>query len=307
MLFWSIIYIIFIAVLVFIIPDSVWVKCLGKIKENFDLSKKLDDFKLKSTAGRGRALTSLLSAHILYSGNESCKLTKNFPEYKIYTQLVEDIIRYSNTYGASRKKVLESIRDGVVKDIRFELKLGEEKKGAIAQFIIIIIVIWFFIYFIEYTVQKYSNPLVYCSIALLHFLGIYIFAFSVKKQRLKSFKKFTNFFYTLYSLRSLSEAGLSWQESLGLARYNEITISNDKELNHIKVNLVDMVDSWRQTGRPIKAELDELVKEVWFVYDEKINKFLKKTVALKFIILTIFFLFSYFIYLFSFFRFFLIE
>lgn len=230
---------------------------------------------------------------------------KELPQYKFYTQLVYKFIQYCRRFGIPFNKIIINLRDGVVADHRFERKLAQEFRGGVFQFAFIAVVTWIFIYFAS-TLLNINPPKIFLIIiASLHLSGVLIFVILLRYLRLKIFGDFETFFHGLYTFQALSSIGLPLATIIAESDFDKIYEIKNCKFHHVKDRLQRLIIGLQQSGSPVEEEIRQLIGESWFLQEQGFEEFKNKQTGCKFLVITLFYLSSYFIFILSLFELFL--
>ena len=225
------------------------------------------------------------------------------PLYKFFTSLIKSILQYGRNFGAPVGKILQNLRQGMIKDRQFEIKFVDERRGALAQFFLVTCITWTFLLICRQMVDV-KTPLVYQgTIAGLQILGTCIYLGGVVFLRRKLFYPFPPYIFTLTTLQALSQAEIPLGLILKKSKLQDLI--NGPPLCHIHGAVETLIDDWQTRGSPVQGRLKDLLEETWFLQEMRFDLFLKTSKLLKFFCLAVFFLSSYLLYLYSLFSFFL--
>ncbi|MCK5073919.1 MAG: hypothetical protein KAQ98_10870 [Bacteriovoracaceae bacterium] len=299
---------VILAIAFVLLPEKIWNRILeGVLFFLVYFKNMVVSLFLRLGFGNAKALTlelcklegTLSKGHI---GSE-CKLS----EYKFYTGLVLQMIEYGRRWGISVRKVLRGIREGLTKDYRFERKLFSELRGGIVQFIVVSAVNWIFALMV---MELVNIPIGFSVASIMIFLqvsGIFLFVLIYIIRKKKSFSIYEKYLSTLIVMRALVEVGLGIDKTLQQTSVDEILGSSDLAFETVRHRLEHAIDSWKRRGTNVKTELDDLIAESWFLMEQRFESFLKSLNVLKFLILAVFYMGSYFVYLFHLTSLFLVE
>lgn len=221
------------------------------------------------------------------------------PNYKFYTALILQSLDFARTYGTSSKEGMASLKQALIRDDQFERKMSQQIKGAVAQFAIVAALTWFFVFMSHALVDAPLSLLLLCTIAGLHIGGLCFFFFIYHKQKQKHFSQLGFVLSSLYQLWGALRIGIPISRSLQLASIPHFLELSDSKYTHIQDRLQTLLDNLQKKGVPVTEDLKELIDEVWFVQDEQFLIFHKNMTALKLLSIVLFFVSSYFLYLFS--------
>ena len=283
------------------LPESFWMR-LSEFIERF-LKTYSSEFSLKSGQKLLRILSEL-EAQLAIKGTVSLI---ELPQYKFYTTLAGRVMEYGRRYGTPLRSVLLELREALGKDLQFEAKIKKELWGGFAQFALIAIVTWTFVFLSASLLELHLDFKINLLMMVLQGGGFlsYYFIFRILRSRL--FSIFSPLFSSYYTLLVLSEAGLSVRSSLQESGIVSLLSHKDKRFDFLFARSRELLERWQNKGTPLKSELKELISSAWALEEESFARFLKLLAGLKFLILCLSFLSAYFVYLFSLFRVFLIE
>lgn len=228
-------------------------------------------------------------------------------QYKFYTALTSRVLEYGRRYGTPLRSILLELREALGRDLQFERKILKELWGGFAQFVLIALVTWVFVFLSSSLLNLSLSPSVMITMFLLQLIGFvsYYLIFEILQKRL--FSIFAQLFSSYYTLLILTEASLSVRVSLQESGILTVFSIKDKRFDFLFIRSRELLERWQTKGTPLKAELKEHIVSLWGLEEETFLRFIKLLAGLKFLILCLFFLSAYFVYLFSLFRVFLIE
>jgi hypothetical protein len=238
----------------------------------------------------------------LISGTKNSLSNK---QYKFYTELVLKLLHFQRELGAPISLQLKEIKKVMLSDYQKERVLVKLKYRSWFQFFMISLITWILIFFAMNALEISLNTKTLVIVSLMQISGILIFSYIFKLWKLKAFKQIDLYFKVLYSMRALIDAGMSINKVESESNISNLFESTKTSYQDINSQLLVSLESWKRDGTPIKGILDELISELWFRYDQKIEDFTKGLEVLKFTCLAIFYLGSYFVVISSLFSFFL--
>ena len=229
------------------------------------------------------------------------------PSYKFYTELFITLKRYNRIYGSPLREPLQNLQEHLSRDIQFERRVQGIRRESVAQFILMSGIIWFFTLMVGATFELPRNVAVDGWVALLQALGwgcFYFFDGVLKRIHLKWFGGVAR---PLYSFDALLKTGLSCGEMIKISCIGEALDIFEKIFPQHFLRLEAILKKWRERGVPLSAEWELFLQEVWALLDEKCQTYAKCLQVVKFLVLVVFFLSSYFVYLSSLFDGFFVE
>ena len=232
---------------------------------------------------------------------------EGIPSYKFYTELFIALLQYHRTYGAPLRGPLQSLQEHLSRDIQFERRVQGIRRESVAQFILMSGIIWFFTLVVGQTFELPRNLAVDGWVAALQGIGWLCFFFLegiLKRIHLKWFEGVAR---PLQSFDSLLKTGLSCGEMIKISRIGEALDIFEKMFPQHHLRLEGMLRKWREKGTPLSSDWELFLQEVWALVGDKCQTYAKCLQVVKFLILVLFFLSSYFVYLSSLFDGFFME
>ncbi len=219
-------------------------------------------------------------------------------EYKFFTDLTVVLLDHARKYGASIKQSIRQLRQGLARDMASEREITALIRASYIQFFIVSAVTWSFVAVsaVVAEIQVALGPLV--LIASLQCLGALIFYLLAPRLRRYYFSKLDHFLSAQYKFKGLCAAGLSTALVIKKSGLDELFAHDYKrELALQKMRLLDMVKRWQKSGQSVVSEWDDTLEESWALHKLYFSHYLKAMEALKFTLLALFFLSSYFIFI----------
>lgn len=297
MIFIKILIYIFIIVLIFLIPLDFFTNSMICVKN------KLDQFK--KNANEGTTFLNHLSNLEMISFDLSKVESIEIPSYKFYSNISLLMIDLSKKYGARLKENLKMLKEMVLIEIKFDNKIKEEKKSAIFQFIVVVIITWGFIFISQQMIEFKVSYFSYLLIILLQFIGLFLFYFFSKILYKKMFFEFEAVYNELISVYSMIEVGLPLNHCIKNSKISEGTLSCSKSFEKHYDYLNECFDRLKNFGIGPLDDIKCIIGQIRFIQEERLIDFHKKLGLMKFMHLALFFLPAYFIYLASIFKFFM--
>jgi hypothetical protein len=218
------------------------------------------------------------------------------PEFKFYARLAEAGLRHARTFGSFPRELLWEWREGLSKESDFDRKMTSLKFSSFMQFFIFTLIIWSFGFISSDSIVK-LNSSHYISMVTLQLLGFVSFIPVVKLLNNYLLKGLSEMLESLYTLRSLSQAGLAVSEVLKEAKLSQIPERLSGQAGAIRLKLMDLVRAYQNLGNSMGKESQLLISEIWFYRDQQFTAINKRLEALKLIWLLLFFGSSYAVFL----------
>ncbi|MBC7537278.1 MAG: hypothetical protein H7281_00535 [Bacteriovorax sp.] len=232
-------------------------------------------------------------------------LPSSIPQYKFYTNLLEQLFETHRRLGIGIKKFIPEIRSALIQDIQFEKKVIDELFSGILQFLVIAATTWSFVFLSSSIVQIPLPRFTLFVMIGLQLSGIAVFFQLVKKVKSRTFTKFSKAIEELYLFTSLLEIGLPLNEILQRSGILQGNLVSFKIFENLSDRMKKLVARLKETGLSPRDEAQEIIREIWHLQEENFQKFTKIVQVLKFSVLAFFFLPAYFLYLYSIFKFFM--
>ena len=283
------VYLIFLLFL-YLIPKKLWAKAFGLCHG------RIFSFSLRKPYPWQELLEAMVLIDRPLSLNKEEKL--ELPLFKFYTPLLQKMFSLRQSYGGRWSHCLKSLRSGLIKHGQFDREVEKEIWGSLFQFLMVSAITWSFIFLTGQIAQIRISPASLFIIGFLQVVGAILFLFFSKRVEAHCFKGFSHYFASLYSLMAFSTSGVSIRESLEQSGFQELKNIQGQKFKTLRVRLQRSVDEWRHKGIPIKAELEEVIEEVWFLQNQEFIHYKKLLNGLKFVLLVCFYLGAYLIFLF---------
>lgn len=227
------------------------------------------------------------------------------PRYKFYTDLLEQIFEHNRSLGIGIKKFIPEIRMALIRDLQFEKKIFDEIISACLQFLVIAMTTWSFVILSKSLVSIPLNTKTAFMMLGLELLGILFFFYLIRHLKTKTFSPFRNATEELYLFSAFLDIGLPVNEVLLRSKILQGSLATDKSFENLSSRVKKLVVRMKETGLSPKAEVSEIIRELWHLQEVHFGKFTKMVQVLKFSVLAFFFLPAYFLYLHSIFQFFM--
>lgn len=219
-------------------------------------------------------------------------------EYKFFTALTVVLLDHARKYGASIKQSIKELRQGLARDIASEREITALIRASYLQFFIVSTVTWCFVAVSGFIAEIPISLGPLLLIAVLQCLGVLIFYLLAPRLRRYYFSRLDDFLSAQYKFKGLCAAGLGTALIIKKSGLDELFAQDYKrELALQKLRLLDMIKRWQKSGQSILSEWDDTLEESWSLHKLYFSHYLKAMEALKFTLLALFFLSSYFIFI----------
>lgn len=219
-------------------------------------------------------------------------------EYKFFTSLVVQLLDYARKFGANISAPLRELARGLNLDHARERELKGLTNATYIQFAIVTMVTWAFIVMSALLANIKSEFWVLVLIVLLELSGALLFSALNRPLRKYYFGDLDFFIKVQYSFKALTGTSLCAQVMMKRAGLDQLLEREYKrELSLLQRRLKLLITRWQQTGSSIESDWNDALEEAWSLHQLFYARYLKALEALKFILLTLFFLSSYFIFI----------
>jgi hypothetical protein len=231
------------------------------------------------------------NALVTYLIRGQYSVSADIPEYKFFSQLIEQLVKARKTYGCEIENIILEIRKYLRIDIKETKKIKESIFGGAFQYIVISIFTWGFIYgtykivYIEISLQ---DKLVLLAFQLLGLLLYFALAHFIK---CKSFRVLNCYFFAIYNFRSLFSISRPISEIITAVKIDELPES--KDLKHIKQRMFLLITELKERGRLNTEDLNQLIYETWDCFEIKLERFERFILILKLLSMALFVLPSF--------------
>lgn len=219
--------------------------------------------------------------------------------FKFYTILIKSLVKYSRQFGAPLSRPLKELVAALRKEEQALKQMWQSFVGGLMQFLIVVMITWLFIYALKFIIDYQVTLSILYKVTLLQLLGgiFYFVGFVVSYQKVMG--GFDQAFYSVYTMRSLLQAGLPLSMVLNRSQMHDFmnsatnSISNAKSFGHISKRLEYLTSHGLKQGAEILAPLNEIIDDLWVLHKNCFQHFNKLLLLIKFILLVMFFVPAY--------------
>lgn len=216
-----------------------------------------------------------------------------FVEYKNFTTIINILLQQSHRYGISLKEPFLMLKKLVLEDLFFE----KEKKSFFLEtffqiFILVFFIVTFYFLFKFYLKVKVSYNLLFIILSYLTTITV-IFYFLLKIFLEKKFIIYESYFLTIILYKLLIKSNVSLKEVSLISKIHEI--AHNKVLLPTKHKILILVGKLFNEGIYSEEDWNLLLEEVKLLWFLAIVQTKKLFVFIKYILIFVFFLPSYFI------------
>lgn len=227
--------------------------------------------------------------------DQSTGRSKNItiPQYKFYSNLVEDLLYYQNQFGAKITKSLMEIRKSLRKDLKNVKLINGIIFGTLYQYCALSLFIWGFIFSAQSILNVGMSREEVLIIVIVQILGLVLFYLGYSSLYRRSFSLIECYLRSIYRFRLLLEVSRPISEAIKISEIT--TLNNSKGLADLNGRLVLLAEGIKRVGRVSFEEFEACIDEVWDVYEVRLDVFMRHVSTLK-IFLILFFVLPCFLY-----------
>ncbi len=219
-------------------------------------------------------------------------------QYKFFTTLTVALLDHARKYGASIKQSVKELRQALGRDIASEREISALVRASYIQFAIVSSVTWIFVTVSKVVAEIEVNLNSLILMIVLQLMGAAIFYFLCPRLRRHYFSKLDSFLSAQYKFKGLCAAGLGTALVVKKSGLDQLLVAEYKgDLALLKLRLLSLIKRWQKSGQSILGEWDDGLEESWALHKLYFSHYLKAMEALKFTLLALFFLSSYFIFI----------
>lgn len=218
-------------------------------------------------------------------------------KYKYFTDMIQQLIQSTITYGTEIDKDIPEIKKALLKDINLDMKISNIFLGGLFQFLFIFFLGIVFVKMVEFqigiviTASDFSIPFIFQGFGVV----FYLFSYYYFKQ--SSFRDLSVYIIKFYQVRTLSHAQLPLKKIFTMVSPLELRDVGD--LKYFKERLINLLEGIRVFGHVDMQDFDLTINELWQVAELRFDQFSKKINLLKLVLISFFSLGGYLILLFK--------
>lgn len=241
-------------------------------------------------------LNELERAKRLYRMTLKANVFSDFKDlgiFRFYNDLLSICVNISKNYGAPFGSSLNTVKASLIKEIEFTRKERDFTQQANLQFLLMSIISWGFAIFAS---QMFELELSISSVVLIllwQVCGVVSFNFITNKISGKRERTYSVIFKNFITYRSLLSVSLPILEVKKNCQFSELSKLKGDELDFFIDRFFTLISLREKNGRKIKDDIDALIDDTRFYYEEVLTKSLSRLNILKFCWLVIFYLLSY--------------
>lgn len=213
--------------------------------------------------------------------------------FKFYTSLVMLLIKYSREFGSPLTGAIKELMRAIRSEEKALIVVWQSFWGGVWQFVTVSAITWGFMFALKEIIQHDVSAVTYLKVGLLQILGVILYVMSFVFSYLRVMRGFDKMFNALYSIRSLLKAGLPL--SMVLKKSDLHSTPQHGHFSYIKQRLNYMTSQSLYQGGEVLEQLSEVIDDLWGIQEDYYKRFTKLLVFIKFSLLMIFFVPSYFL------------
>ena len=216
------------------------------------------------------------------------------PKYKFYSNVIEELLRFRNSYGAEIRTSLKEIRGALSLELKEVKKVKELMQGGYFQYLFMSCFIWCFAISSESLLEVKLSFEGIALIAVWQALGFALLVLLVQKYYQILFKPFDAYFMQLYRLKTMLRASRPLDDIVKI-------VGSSKEKTYfrdIDIRVALLFKEIKQKGMIDLKEVDYLLLELWDQFELQFDRLSSRLTILKLASLVLFVLPSFFVLIF---------
>ncbi len=259
--------IIIIFFICLLIPWSKW-SILG------DLFGKLSGYcRQYGPTSQTQGARFLLRIVLKWTGSGSFSSDQEFPTFKFYSFLIEDLIGLHRQLGFPKQKIGRELMTFLGKEEQFEVMSNRMVSQGLLQMVAMALITTSFMILSEKHLQIIIPLWLKGGVILWQLIGMMLFFLWLKKLRQTYFFAHEKTLAALLRLMALCETGLPIKAILERSACHELWQRPEKSLIDLTEQLRELLNNWSHNGRPIREEVKRLLHHSWFLLEERQKKF----------------------------------
>lgn len=256
---------------------------------------------------QGEALLAQIQLLRYHQGGQIGKLHQELAQYKFYTSVLKSILEYSRNFGTSIVGPLQTIHQGVRKELRIDKQLRAIYAAGMLQFSLMTAVTWIFALVTYYSTGMAIGVSRALIIILWQGLGLALFTLYFRWFSDRWLLSYRQLIQQLYRLSSGISSGMAPKRVVDLAQLTPVEEEKNEVVLIIRKRLHQLLYHYTQLGQGISQDLQGLIIDLWDYYAEAQQQLNSKIGGIKFLIMAVFFLTSHLFFFFAIMKSFLIE
>jgi len=261
--------------------------------------KLLNYLKSKRVYAWDSGESLLLELSKLLTSRGQLSLVNATHQYKFYTNLVQENIKQGRKTGHFSKEQFVKIRSALVSEILFDKQKYKLDLEAKLQMILFFLVTWSFICSSALLIDIRLGLFKYLGILTIQLMGALFYRCATCWQERGIFLGLPQFIQTISVLNTIL-GRVNIKSALiesGFLELNEI--KKTTFLNSIQQKLESCINRLKQSGAPVSDQLDIILEELFYERQVLFREFEKRLALIKLLSLFVFFLSSYFYYIYN--------
>lgn len=206
--------------------------------------------------------------------------------YKFFTKLIEDLLKYHRSFGINIFDDLSNIRLALSQDSVQSQKIQNMIKGALLEILLIVMMSYAIILFAVHYAQLSFTQSDIIIILSMQVIGIVLLITLLERSHRQIFKKYYPYLKAVYSLQVFIKSRTAineMSENLQLSK-----LEKDKDTSHILDRIEMILKTITEYGKIEGALLNDLVNQTWSCFELKTQKFQSRVLKQKiFVIMSV--------------------
>lgn len=268
----------------FLIVGLLFLFWLLHYRSEYTLKSYIKNFlTLDCSIKLGHTLVAQLQKRIL---DNSFAVTEN---YKFYGVLIRLLCFYCAEFGLGITQSLQLIRQGLLRDLKFQKKVQGEKTSLNLQLFLMYLIISLLAWHFGLNLKKniYHHWLYLSLYLMICVLGLK-FSFNLITRRY--FIYYEHFYFTLYHMLIFSQLDISLSKIFRRAKIKELFEIRNEKFAYIQQQIGTLCEQMSRQGGAYQKEWLVLLDELYFLHEGDFEACAKKYALLKVLGIFLFFI-----------------
>ena len=290
-----------------LIPSCVWERVYCFQKRLLDIWVTLKHRRFKRQVFRGRELQAVLSGIICEVSVGRRSVSIPIPQYKFYGSTISTLLQLNRRYGIPLREPLGELQKMLSIDLKFEKKISAIYSSAFTHLFVISAIVWAFSIVTHKVTELERYLSIDFTIFLIQLSGGLSFWIISNRIKVAMLGWLSNTLGPMTAFHSLLSVGLSCAEVSRFSSIDSAATVLESRFADEHGRMAHLLCEWRERGTSIGGEWKALIDDIWSLGEESLSKYTAGLEMIKFVVLAVFFLGSYFVYIGHLFDRFLIE
>lgn len=213
--------------------------------------------------------------------------------YKNFDQLISEVLALRRDWGIPLGQALKNLREQLGRDLIFEKWLRSDLSSLYFQYSFSLLIAWSFQFYLALELDYSLGSSLKAIMMTYQLLGVLLLSFFLKKIRAYYFQKLDRFSAEVEKTAILSPLGGEVTQTLKAINMKSLD-DIDGELSHLQKRYFRGLNDWREFGQPMDQLLEDLLTDLKFYREVRLEKVRKKTGFVGLMMMTLFVLPSFF-------------